>query len=214
MEKSNKFKEYLKKNYVYLILAFCVLAIGLSVTLVLAKSLRGVDTSVADNGTETPSTTDDKTGEDSGDNPADPEVFEIVFDLPVADYTGISEYSTVMAFNGTLKRYEAHLATDFFAPEGSAVTAVYGGVVESVENTLLEGVTVTVDHGNGLKTVYNSLSDGDLIKEGQTIEKGDVIGTVSVTNRQEYRDGAHLHFKVLENGISVDPAKYITAFQK
>jgi murein DD-endopeptidase MepM/ murein hydrolase activator NlpD len=73
---------------------------------------------------------------------------------------------------------------------------------------------VTIDHGNGLKTVYNSLADGDSVTEGQVVKAGDVIGQVSVTNRQEYKSGAHLHFEVLENGDSIDPIKYLNMDNK
>jgi murein DD-endopeptidase MepM/ murein hydrolase activator NlpD len=103
---------------------------------------------------------------------------------------------------------------DFFAPEGSNVYAVYDGVVESVTSTFLQGVSITIDHGNGLKTVYNSLADGDQVFVGQIVNQGDIIGEVSVTNRQEYKDGAHLHFEVLENNISIDPIKYLSINEK
>ena len=46
------------------------------------------------------------------------------------------------------------------------------------------------------------------------MKKGDKIGEASVTNRQEYKSGAHLHFEVSEKGVSVDPAKYLTFDEK
>jgi murein DD-endopeptidase MepM/ murein hydrolase activator NlpD len=119
-----------------------------------------------------------------------------------------------MVFNSTLDRYQVHNAIDFYAQEGTPVYAVYDGTIESVTNDLLKGVTVTIDHGNGLKTVYNSLADGETVIVGQTVKQGDIIGEVSVTNRQEYGEGAHLHFQVLENGQVIDPAKYLTLDEK
>ena len=103
---------------------------------------------------------------------------------------------------------------DFFANEGTSVFAVYDGVVSDVSSDLLKGVTVVIDHGNGLKTVYNSLADVDDISVGVTVKKGDVIGYVSSSNRQESSSGAHLHFEVMENDSVIDPAKYLTIEEK
>jgi murein DD-endopeptidase MepM/ murein hydrolase activator NlpD len=106
------------------------------------------------------------------------------------------------------------MALDFFAEEGTKVFAVYDGVIESVGQDFLTGTTITIDHGNGLKTVYNSLADGDNVVVGQRVKSGDVIGEVSLTNRQEYGEGAHLHFQVFENGEVIDPAKYLNFNEK
>jgi murein DD-endopeptidase MepM/ murein hydrolase activator NlpD len=134
--------------------------------------------------------------------------------MPVDAPENITEYSETMVFNKTLKRYSAHLATDFFAQEGTPVKAVYEGKIEKVENNLLTGVSITIDHGDGLKTVYNSIESGDLVEVGQTVSKGQVIGHVSVSNRQESGYGAHLHFEVIENGETIDPVKYLVIDEK
>ena len=134
--------------------------------------------------------------------------------MPVTNPTAIGAFSDTMVWCSTLNRFESHLAIDFYADEGTSVLAAYDGTVESVESTFLEGVTVTIDHGNGLKTVYNSLLDADTVAVGQTVSQGDIIGDVSVSNRQEYKDGAHLHFEVVENGEIIDPAKYLSIDEK
>jgi len=134
--------------------------------------------------------------------------------MPVNNPTSIGAYSETMVWCSTMGRFESHMAIDFFAQEGESVLAVYDGVVESVESTLLEGVTVVLDHGNGLKTIYNSLADIDGVSVGQTVKQGQIIGEVSVSNRQEYKDGAHLHFEVKENGQTIDPVKYLSIDEK
>ena len=134
--------------------------------------------------------------------------------MPVENATEIAGYSESMVFNSTLGRFSAHTAIDFFAAEGTPVYAVEDGTVESVTNGILEGVTVIIDHGDGLKTVYNSLADPDEVSVGQKVARGDKIGEVSVTNRQEYKDGAHLHFEVTENGETIDPGKYLVFEEK
>ena len=205
--RNNKAVLFFRKNAIYLILAFCILAIGLSAALITINGKQG-DVNVPvinpDNDQEVSGDIDDSTPTDT----------KITFVMPVSNSTGIDEYSQLPVFNPTLNRYEAHLGIDFYAPEGTTVCAVYDGTVLSVENTLLQGTTITIDHGNGLVTVYNSLADGDLVTVGSKVSKGEVIGEVSVTNRQEYKDGAHLHFEVYENNVSVDPAKYLVFEEK
>ena len=205
----NKIALFLKRNSIYLVMALCILAIGFSIIYMAIPTNENVnnqpDVDVSTPGAdETPSTPDEPDLPDSN-----PTVSVITFILPVEQPTSIGEFSETMVWSSTLSRFSAHMATDFFAPEGTNVLCVYDGTVESVENSLLHGYTVTVDHGNGLKTVYNSLSDGDAVVKGQSVKAGDILGQVSVTNRQEYKSGAHLHFEVLENGVSIDPIKYL-----
>ncbi len=220
----SKALNFFKRNAVYLILAFCILAIGLSVTLVLVH--RNNEAQQLENPLEQedPSdNTDLPSGPEEPDDPVDvpgteepdePVIDVIEFIMPVENATEIAGYSESMVFNSTLGRFSAHTAIDFFAAEGTPVYAVEDGTVESVTNGILEGVTVIIDHGDGLKTVYNSLADPDEVSVGQKVARGDKIGEVSVTNRQEYKDGAHLHFEVTENGETIDPGKYLVFEEK
>ena len=211
---------FFRRNAVYLILAFCILAVGLSLTLILTNR---PDEQIQVEVPEDPSDPVDKPGTEDPSDPVDkpdtdeptgPVVDVITFVMPVQNATKITEYSETMVFNSTLGRFSSHAAVDFFAEEGTPVFAVEDGTVESVTNGILEGVTVVVDHGNGLKTVYNSLADTDDVAVGKKIVQGQKIGEVSVTNRQEYKEGAHLHFEVIENGESINPSKYLTFDEK
>jgi murein DD-endopeptidase MepM/ murein hydrolase activator NlpD len=217
--KNGKAIRFFRKNALYFILAGCILAIGLSITFMLISGNQTVDTGDAGDKpvVETPIDPGNKPDEPV-DTPTDtpdlPVSTKIEFISPVASATSIGAYSEQMVFNSTLNMFTAHLAIDFYAPEGTEVLAVYNGTIEKVENTLLNGTTITIDHGNGLKTIYNSLADGDSVTVGQAVEQGQVIGQVSVTNRQEYKDGAHLHFQVMENGEIIDPVKYLVTMEK
>lgn len=218
MKKSDsKVLNFLKRNAVYLVFAFCIVAVGLSITLVLLNR--------NSNELNEPPVTDqiEVNNPDEDNKPVDdivtpepvlPVTTPITFIMPVENATEIGSYTEQMVFNSTLKRFSSHLAIDFFAPEGTNVLAVYDGTIESVNTEFLTGTTVVIDHGDGLKTVYNSLTDGESVTVGQQVKAGDVIGTVSATNRQEYSDGAHLHFQVTENGNVIDPAKYLSFNEK
>ncbi len=219
MKKSNsRLVAYLKRNAVYLILAFCIIAVGLSITLMLVNKepIINNDNIQAPTGDEDLNQMPNQDQEVGDlDKPNDTPVIVVpTYVLPVSSATKITEYSDNLVFNPTLKRFESHKAVDFFADEGTQVFAVSDGTVVSVENSFLEGYSITIDHGNGLTTVYNSLSENTAVSVGQKVASGDVIGEVSITNRQENNEGAHLHFYMLENGVNVNPEKYLTFNKK
>ncbi|MBQ9514041.1 MAG: M23 family metallopeptidase [Clostridia bacterium] len=222
MERERKIKTFLRNNAVYLLLAFCIMAIGLTVMLVLLNGEKNAVTiddgyRISESAKENITSPIDE-GNTIIETPVDTEITptepKILFISPIANYSDVHEYSDTMVFNSTLKRYSSHTATDYFAEEGTNVLAVYDGKVIATDYSLLQGYTVTVDHGNGLKTVYNSLSDCESVKVGQVVKQGDVIGHVSVSNRQEYGDGAHLHFEVVKDGVSVSPVGYFETDDK
>ena len=203
---------FIKANAVYFVLGLCILAVGLSITFMLLQK----NNDLTLNNEQKPSIEQpsDSVITPPGDEDLTPVQKPIVFILPVESPTSIGEYGDTMVYNSTLGRFTAHLAVDFFAPEGSDVCAVYDGTILSVETTFLQGTTITIDHGNGLYTMYNSLADGDSVSVGQVVKQGDVIGQVSTTNRQEYKDGAHVHFQVKENGEFINPEKYLAFEEK
>lgn len=215
MKSENKFLLFLKKNAFYLVLAFCILAVALSVTLVL--TLGNKTPATPDQGEEKPPVVspDDPTDgdDDNNDGPDQPTIEEVVFIMPV-NGTVLSHYSEEPVFNSTLNLFTAHKAMDFAAEEGSEVYAVYDGTVESITSNYLDGTTIVIDHGDGLKSIYRSLENGDGVSVGQTVKQGDVIANVSATYLEELNDGAHLHFEVEENGALINPLTYLEVEEK
>jgi len=63
------------------------------------------------------------------------------------------------------------------------------------------GLTVVIDHGDGLSTLYAHLSQILVDASGQ-IQQGAVIGKVGSTG---YSTGPHLHFEIRINGEPRDP---------
>ena len=214
MKRTERLFDFIKRNALYMVLSLCIIAVGVSVALMLSSdvdnTLSNDDVPSVNNPVDPDDTPSDPVVNPEDTTPETPVDAPVVFIMPVANASSIGEYSETMVFNQTLGRFSSHTAMDFFADEGSPVFAVYDGNVESVEKTLLEGVTIVINHGDGLKTVYNSLLDGDSVTVGQTVSQGDVIGLVSVSNRQEYKDGAHLHFEVALDGVNVNPLNYLT----
>ena len=91
------------------------------------------------------------------------------------------------------------------APAGTAVKAVAAGSVVLAEAFGTYGQTVIVSHGDGDFSVYGSLARIDVHK-GQTIQKGQIIGTVGRTDPDL---DAHLHFEMRPKGRAVDPLEWL-----
>jgi murein DD-endopeptidase MepM/ murein hydrolase activator NlpD len=68
---------------------------------------------------------------------------------------------------------------------------------------------VVIDHGNGYVTTYASLHPETEVEEGDTVSAGQTIGAVSNTSLTEAALGAHLHFAVTKDGVSVDPEDFL-----
>jgi murein DD-endopeptidase MepM/ murein hydrolase activator NlpD len=78
-------------------------------------------------------------------------------------------------------------------------------VVRLVDAFYLGGNVIYVDHGEGLVTAYLHLSR-QLVAEGDTVNRGDVIGHVGATGRVT---GPHLHFIARYGNITIDAASLI-----
>ncbi len=100
---------------------------------------------------------------------------------------------------------ENHNGLDLPAPRGTNIYAADGGTVVIAKRSSSWGNYVTIDHGNGLMTLYAHASSLN-VKAGQTVKKGDVIAYVGSTG---WSTGNHLHFTVYKNGTAVNPAPYI-----
>ena len=93
-----------------------------------------------------------------------------------------------------------HLGTDFRAPIGEKVPATNRGMVVLARDLFYTGHTVIIDHGMEIFTVYGHLSK-TLVKEGDIVEKNDIIGLSGNTGRSS---GPHLHWGVKVQGQYVD----------
>lgn len=234
MDKENQAKSFWKTRGIYIVLLVASLII-ITVAIVLAATSVGSTTTLEKNSasqsasysssqstrpssssakpsaSEQPSASDEP---QSSDEPQ-PTVKEISFIMPVENGTCIKEFTEAsVVYNKTLGVYTGHMGMDITGEEGAKVFCVYEGEVTAIESSYLYGTTVTVTHENGLKTIYNSIDVDENIAVGDRLEQGDVIGYISTNNRQEYKDGAHLHFEVEENGVKVAPSKYFLGYEK
>ncbi len=97
-----------------------------------------------------------------------------------------------------------HTGTDIPAPSGTPIYAAKTGVVTTVnknKNASSYGYYCIISHGNGYATLYAHQKQIPIVQEGQTVQKGQVIGYVGTTGRST---GNHLHFELRVNGVRND----------
>ncbi len=185
IEKRNGFIEFVKKYGMFVVVGIVIFAVALTFTLVAALS---------------------KTVPAGNTN--------LNFTLPMQEANIIKDFSdTELQNNETLNQWEAHLYVDF-ASENSDVFAVLGGTVVSVEEKALDGYTITIKHSNGFESIYSSLNENMLVKEGDKVEAGQKIGTADNSAEGELDMGAHLHFAMKLNDKFVDPNNYLDLQEK
>ena len=113
--------------------------------------------------------------------------------------TGV--YGSQRILNGKPKW--PHYGIDFAAEEGTEIKAMLDGVVTLAEPDLFyTGGTLIFDHGHGISTLYMHMKTL-MVKKGQKVKQGDVIGTVGSTGRST---GAHLDVRLNWFQTRLDPA--------
>lgn len=98
----------------------------------------------------------------------------------------------------------SHAGVDIAVPVGSEVYTIAPGTVSKTGYTSARGNYITVDHGNGVQSLYEHLSEY-AATVGQNVAAGDLIARSGNTG---IGTGPHLHYEISVNGRAVDPMTY------
>lgn len=118
------------------------------------------------------------------------------FSCPVPDSPYISRYMG-----------EGHRGDDYAADHGAEVHAAADGTVLTAEYNASFGYYVVIDHGTSedgadWQTLYAHLAEEPIVKEGDPVTRGQIIGGVGSTGMST---GDHLHFEVQRDGQVLPP---------
>lgn len=114
-----------------------------------------------------------------------------------------------LSYSNTLEEWTTHSGIDIKADKTSIVVASEEGTIESIKNDPRYGLTITISHSDGFKTVYSNLLTTEFVSEGQTVEKGQTIATIGDTASFEVADESHLHFEMYKDSECVNPTIYL-----
>ena len=98
---------------------------------------------------------------------------------------------------------KAHLGTDYAAAYGTPILSVGDGIVEQTGRTGGNGNFVKIRHNGTYTTQYLHMRK-ILVKKGEAIQQGQVIGEVGSTG---LATGPHVCFRFWKNGVQVDHLK-------
>jgi murein DD-endopeptidase MepM/ murein hydrolase activator NlpD len=123
----------------------------------------------------------------------------------IADYRQTSGFGTrVDPFRGALS---FHAGVDLGAASGTKILATNDGRIDFAGWKTAYGNVIDVKHEYGFTTRYGHLSK-ILVRPGQLVKKGQVIGVQGSTGRST---GEHLHYEVRYNDQAINPANFLKA---
>jgi murein DD-endopeptidase MepM/ murein hydrolase activator NlpD len=126
--------------------------------------------------------------------------------VPVSNSETITAFSSdALVFQETYGDYRAHLGIDILGDKNQPVMAVLDGIVTKNFFDYEEGITIEIDHQNGIKTVYKNLSTDKMAEVGKIVKQGDTISGIGDTGIFENHLPYHLHFEVEKNNEKIDP---------
>ena len=144
------------------------------------------------------------------------------FCWPIPGYTRISSYFGKHN-SPTAGASSFHQGIDIPAPAGTNLVAVFSGIVSYIGFNGSGGYAIHLKNDN-LQFIYHHVSPNYIIKVGDYVYSGQIIGHVGPKNvygipNNPYKDsngnptngattGPHLHFSIRINGEAVNPLNY------
>lgn len=119
------------------------------------------------------------------------------------DASDESQEKSLIYYDNT---YIQNSGIDYNSKNAYDIVSILNGTITSVKEDKLLGNIIEIKHSNELISVYQSLSE-ILVKEGDEITKGQVIGKSGTNNIYPQLDN-HLHFELYYKGQIVNPNKY------
>lgn len=127
-----------------------------------------------------------------------------IFLNPIKNGRVVSDYGSRL--HPILGVEKQHNGIDIDGAMGAPMRASENGMVLLAEERGGYGLTVLIDHGNQLATLYGHMSRID-VEPGQLVGRGQVIGAVGSTGLST---GPHCHWEVRVKGVPIDGTPYLS----
>ena len=214
----NKISEFLKGRGFYMVLAFCLIAIGVAAWTAWAGfSAPNTAETPEDSSTySAPETTDQvraeietepyssETVSSEEEKTEDGPIVAENFVYPVSGAVLKAFSNEDLVYSKTFGDLRLHIGLDLECEKGSSVVACGNGVVVAIINDALLGKYVEIDHGNGIVARYCGLADNVSVKEGNIVSAGTKLGLIGEIPC-ECADDTHLHLEFYQDEIPVNP---------
>lgn len=110
-----------------------------------------------------------------------------------------------LSYDVTMGDWRTHAGVDIAAEVGRKVWAAGEGTVSQVFDDPMMGVTVVIEHPDGVTSTYSNLAADPLVAVGDTVDTGTEIGAVGETALAESAMDPHLHLEMAKEGSALDP---------
>lgn len=135
---------------------------------------------------------------------------KVEFIRPIEGETSKIFSTDSLIYSETLQEWVTHRGIDIKAEKGAEVKAIANGTIKSIKTDPRYGISVIIKHNNGFESVYACLLNvAQGLKEGDTVEQGQVIGNIGNSGIFESAEGMHLHFEMTKDGDYVNPDIYV-----
>lgn len=200
-----------KENRILYLVVVGVLVVSALIIGLVAAFGRDKDTTPDSSGQpsdETPAPTPDTTP----DTDAGTDETVSVYLAPTTGIISKSHDDSLPVYSVTMNDWRVHQGIDIATVEGADVLATASGTVSLIWTDPLMGECLSIDHGNGVVSIYKNLSKelSEGVEKGARVESGQKLGTVGASSLIESAESAHLHFEMEYNGEQVDPVTYIS----
>jgi Membrane proteins related to metalloendopeptidases len=135
--------------------------------------------------------------------------FSPSFIWPLAGEIETPYSETALLYNKTMADWRTHDGIDVAAELGAQVMTVSSGRVERIYTDDLYGITVVINHGDSLRSIYSNLAETPTVYENSSVTTGEIIGAIGTSALAEAGEVGHLHLKMTLDGLNVDPALYL-----
>ena len=114
-----------------------------------------------------------------------------------------------LLYDVTMADWRCHEGLDIACTNGTPVQAAASGTVVRVWEDVLLGVSVEIQHDNGVNSVYANLAPNPSVSAGQRVSQGQEVGLVGGSALGEAAQAGHLHFSMTQNGLTANPEDYL-----
>lgn len=147
------------------------------------------------------------------DGKTDGEVKEEPVDTYLSPATGVvskTHDDSLPVYSVTMNDFRVHQGIDIMTEKNADVLATARGTVSLIWTDPLMGECLSIDHGNGVVSIYKNLSveKAEGIVAGAKVTAGQKLGTVGESALIESAEEPHLHFEMTYNEAQVDPLSY------
>jgi len=124
---------------------------------------------------------------------------------PLVGVTVMPFSGTALVYDPTLDQFRTNDNLRIAANEGDVVRAGAYGRVIAMGRNVRQGNYIQIDHGNGWVVTYGQLAETEMVREGDIVYAGQIIGGVGQPSIFGSAHGPHLHLRVEHDDIAIDP---------